>query len=126
MDGRMYMGNGPVIEASIVHTRSGLIRLRFVQQVRRELLAGSLLEFSEAGVNSHLELIKQKNVLKRLMSGHKGTSVRLCSYVVKYDTGFAPNPFWGFCTLAACTPNHQEPMPKTRRLSSGTRPSGSG
>ena len=37
--------NGPVIEASIVHTRSGLIRLRFVQQVRRELLAGSLLEF---------------------------------------------------------------------------------
>jgi hypothetical protein len=33
--------------------------------------------------------------------------VRLCSYVVKNDTGFAPNPFWGFCTLAACTPNHQ-------------------
>ena len=33
--------------------------------------------------------------------------MRLCSYVVMIDKGFAPNPFWGFCTLAACTPNHQ-------------------
>ena len=32
--------------------------------------------------------------------------MRLCSYVVKYDTGLAPNPFWGYCTLAVCTPNH--------------------
>ena len=32
--------------------------------------------------------------------------MRLCSYVVKHDTGFAPNPFWGYCTLTACTPNH--------------------
>lgn len=24
-----------------------------------------------------------------------------------HDTGFAPNPFWGFCTLANCTPNHK-------------------
>ena len=31
---------------------------------------------------------------------------RLCSYIVKRDSGFAPNPYWGFCTLAACTPNH--------------------
>ena len=23
-----------------------------------------------------------------------------------HDTGFAPNPFWGYCTLAVCTPNH--------------------
>lgn len=33
--------------------------------------------------------------------------MRFCSYVVKDDTGFAPNPFGGYCTLAACTPNHQ-------------------
>jgi hypothetical protein len=32
--------------------------------------------------------------------------MRLCSYVVVHDTGFAPNPFHGYCTLAACTPNH--------------------
>lgn len=32
---------------------------------------------------------------------------RLCSYIVREDTGLAPNPFWGFCTLAVCTPNHQ-------------------
>ena len=33
--------------------------------------------------------------------------MRLCSYVVVHDCGFAPNPFHGYCTLAACTPNHQ-------------------
>jgi hypothetical protein len=31
---------------------------------------------------------------------------RLCTYIVTEDTGFAPNPFWDWCTLAACTPNH--------------------
>jgi hypothetical protein len=33
--------------------------------------------------------------------------MRICSYIVKNDFGLAPNPFWGFCTLAVCTPNHQ-------------------
>jgi hypothetical protein len=33
--------------------------------------------------------------------------MRVCFYVISHDTGFAPNPFGGFCTLAACTPNHQ-------------------
>ncbi len=28
----------------------------------------------------------------------------LYSYVVAYDSGFAPNPFHGFCTLATCKP----------------------
>ena len=32
--------------------------------------------------------------------------MRLCSYIVRKDTGLAPNPFWGSCTLAVCTPNH--------------------
>ena len=27
---------------------------------------------------------------------------RLYSYIVRYDTGFAPNPFHGYCTLASC------------------------
>jgi hypothetical protein len=31
--------------------------------------------------------------------------VRLYSYVVRYDSGFAPNPFYGFCTLATCKPD---------------------
>jgi hypothetical protein len=30
--------------------------------------------------------------------------VRLYSYVVARDFGFAPNPFFGFCTLATCKP----------------------
>jgi hypothetical protein len=30
--------------------------------------------------------------------------VRLFSYVVRYDVGFAPNPFYGVCSLATCKP----------------------
>ncbi len=30
--------------------------------------------------------------------------MKLYSYIVTHDTGFAPNPFWGFCTLACCKP----------------------
>jgi len=30
--------------------------------------------------------------------------MRLYSYVVRYDSGFAPNPFYGLCTLASCKP----------------------
>ncbi len=30
--------------------------------------------------------------------------MRLYSYVVRYDFGFAPNPFEGFCTVATCKP----------------------
>lgn len=28
----------------------------------------------------------------------------LFSYIVVYDSGFAPNPFYGYCTLATCKP----------------------
>ena len=28
----------------------------------------------------------------------------LYSYIVTHDSGFAPNPFWGWCTLATCKP----------------------
>lgn len=30
--------------------------------------------------------------------------MRLYSYIVRNDTGFAPNPFFGYCTLACCKP----------------------
>tara|TARA_R110002072_G_scaffold232223_1_gene389544 strand:+ start:7539 stop:8165 length:627 start_codon:yes stop_codon:yes gene_type:complete len=29
----------------------------------------------------------------------------LHSYIVRYDSGFAPNPFNGYCTLATCKPD---------------------
>jgi hypothetical protein len=32
---------------------------------------------------------------------------KVCFYIMTTDCGFAPNPFHGFCTLAACTPNHR-------------------
>ena len=31
--------------------------------------------------------------------------VRIYSYVVRYDSGFAPNPFYDYCTLATCKPD---------------------
>jgi len=37
---------------------------------------------------------------------------KLYSYIVKYDTGLAPNPFLGYCTLALCTPNHMGISPE--------------
>ena len=30
--------------------------------------------------------------------------MRLFSYILTHDTGFAPNPFHGYCTLATCKP----------------------
>jgi len=30
--------------------------------------------------------------------------MRVFSYIVKHDTGFSPNPFHGYCTLACCKP----------------------
>ena len=32
----------------------------------------------------------------------------LFSYIVRYDSGFAPNPFHGYCTLATCKPRIRE------------------
>lgn len=30
--------------------------------------------------------------------------MKLYSYVIVTDSGFAPNPYWGYCTLATCKP----------------------
>lgn len=30
--------------------------------------------------------------------------MNLYSYVITRDYGFAPNPFWGICSLATCKP----------------------
>lgn len=38
------------------------------------------------------------------MTAVKKTDVRLFSYVVARDYGFAPNPFFGICSLATCKP----------------------
>ena len=43
------------------------------------------------------------SVAHRVLPGHAG-GVRVFSYVVANDGGFAPNPFHGVCTLACCKP----------------------
>lgn len=32
--------------------------------------------------------------------------MKVCTYCMKVDRGLAPNPFFGVCSLALCTPNH--------------------
>lgn len=39
---------------------------------------------------------------------------RVCFYIMRRDSGFAPNPFYRVCTLAACTPNHMKHPPLLR------------
>ena len=34
----------------------------------------------------------------------KSDSAKYFAYILKVDAGFAPNPFFGFCTLAVCKP----------------------
>jgi hypothetical protein len=38
------------------------------------------------------------------LSDISGKAVRIYVYVLKHDSGFAPNPFHGWCTLACCKP----------------------
>lgn len=48
--------------------------------------------------------------------------MKICSYIMNTDSGLAPNPFWGFCTLALCTPNHQGVKLSPNDWIIGTRP----
>ncbi|WP_443478355.1 hypothetical protein ACLIMP_22040 [Novosphingobium aerophilum] len=46
---------------------------------------------------------------------------RLYSYVVRYDSGFAPNPFYEYCTLATCKPDiRRSAMPGDWVVGSGS------
>ena len=51
--------------------------------------------------------------------------MRMYSYVVRYDIGFAPNPFHGWCTLATCK---QDIRPRAQVgdwiVGTGSKPSG--
>ena len=48
--------------------------------------------------------------------------MKLYSYIVRIDRGLAPNPFWGYCTLAVCTPNHMGIHPERGDWVIGTSP----
>lgn len=52
--------------------------------------------------------------------------MKLYSYVVVKDLGLAPNPFWGYCTLAVCTPNHMGIRVKKGDWIIGTSPASQG
>jgi hypothetical protein len=43
------------------------------------------------------------------------SQVKLYSYIVDHDTGFAPNPFGGICTLVCCKFSHPPKRGKARR-----------
>ena len=54
-------------------------------------------------MSSHRPVTKE-NARSNSWPGHE--CVKLYSYIVVHDAGLAPNPFYGWCTLAVCTPNH--------------------
>jgi hypothetical protein len=47
--------------------------------------------------------------------------MKICTYTMTGDTGFAPNPYHGFCTLTACTPNHMNARLQSGDLIAGFR-----
>jgi hypothetical protein len=47
--------------------------------------------------------------------------MKICIYKMTVDTGFAPNPFHGICTLAACTPNRMNARLDPRDYIAGFR-----
>jgi hypothetical protein len=49
-------------------------------------------------------LVKKSPVTFLLWLSLKGKGMDLYSYVLVHDKGFAPNPFYGYCTLACCKP----------------------
>ncbi|WP_304525336.1 hypothetical protein [Halomonas sp. I5-271120] len=51
---------------------------------------------------------------------------RLYTYIVKVDSGLAPNPFSGWCSLAVCTPNHQGSAVRQGDWIAGFSPKGDG
>ena len=52
--------------------------------------------------------------------------MKLYSYVVRNDIGVAPNPFWDYCTIAICTPNHMGIQAKKGDWIIGTSPISTG
>ena len=56
----------------------------------------------EAGNNlmGRMPLHDQSNIT----AVENSTMSSIYPYVVRYDSGFAPNPFYGYCTLATCKP----------------------
>ena len=51
---------------------------------------------------------------------------RVYTYIVTVDSGLAPNPFWGWCSLAVCTPNHQGAAIKSGDWIAGFSPKSTG
>ncbi len=39
-------------------------------------------------------------------------NLKIYSYVVRYDSGFAPNPFGDYCSLATCKPRIRKSIHK--------------
>jgi hypothetical protein len=55
------------------------------------------------GLSAMMPLLKIQ-MKPSLSKESKRVGGRLYSYVVTHDTGFSPNPFFGYCTLACCKP----------------------
>lgn len=53
-------------------------------------------------MDPHQSIAPSSDILVKVKGDYR--IVKLYSYIVSRDFGFAPNPFYGFCTLATCKP----------------------
>jgi len=76
------------------HGRRSAIFLRTAGVCRRDgRWNGNAIMTITAG-----QLEKQMALVRQCPQAHPWLMARIYSYVVAYDSGFAPNPFYGYCT----------------------------
>lgn len=85
---------------------TALIEYRYVTKNREWIIEEGR---SEKAPPQRYERVSNDDKKKR-----KNKKMKICRYVMTNDSGLAPNPYHGWCTLALCTPNH-----KNAKLSPG-------
>jgi hypothetical protein len=72
---------------------------------RRARLSGQILLTTQKKIPFHADDKRARDRLQcsnAEVRSNRGVAMRLFSYKQTHDTGFAPNPFHGVCTLATC------------------------
>ena len=78
-----------------------LVELRGRNWLTSQLLQAGL-EVARPERDRGIDLIAYRDIDEKQQFLAYPIQMKLCSYVVKYDHGFAPNPYWDYCTVACC------------------------
>ncbi|EKD25919.1 MAG: hypothetical protein ACD_79C01444G0002 [uncultured bacterium] len=90
---------------------------KFLQKPMSEFL--NKISKSKKGLSKENKKLLQDAIINKLTDDNKINQLKtalllqifpmrkIFLYKMVVDTGIAPNPFWGYCTLAVCSPNHR-------------------